>query len=99
MEDDRLTFYIMPADGFPLPEILKWLKQVFAPRFNGQAGRIGHVWGDRYWSKILEGAPPAQEGEIGVRPHYREDAGAAGFLVFSPHNPPFSPLPAVPRPG
>ncbi|MDR1128339.1 MAG: hypothetical protein LBL20_03420, partial [Treponema sp.] len=33
LEDDRLTFYIMPADGFSLPEIMKWVKQVFAQRF------------------------------------------------------------------
>jgi hypothetical protein len=99
LKDDWLTFYIMPADGFQLPEILKWIKQVFAQRFNGQAGRIGHVWGDRYWSKILEGPPPAPEGEIGVRPHYGEVAGAAGFLGFSLHNTSLSPLPAAPRPG
>jgi hypothetical protein len=99
LEDDRLTFYILPADGFQLPDIMKWLKQVFAQRFNGQSGRIGHIWGDRYWSKILEGAPPAPEGEIGVRPHYREDAGAADFLLIFLHNPPLSAFPAIPRPG
>jgi hypothetical protein len=24
-------------------------------------GRIGHIWGDRYWSLILEGEPPKGE--------------------------------------
>jgi hypothetical protein len=99
LEDDWLTFYIMPADGFQLPEIMKWIKQVFAQRFNGQSGRIGHIWGDRYWSKILEGAPPAAEGEIGVRPRCWEVAGAADFLVFSLHNPPLFPFPGIPPPG
>jgi REP element-mobilizing transposase RayT len=46
LEDDWLTFYIKPADGFQLPEIMKWVKQVFAQRFNGMDGRIGHIWGD-----------------------------------------------------
>jgi hypothetical protein len=99
LEDDRLTFYIMPADGFQLPEIMKWIKQVFAQRFNGQEGRLGHVWGDRYWSKILEGAPPAPEGEIGVRPRCWETAGTADFLLIFHRNPPFSTFPAAPRPG
>jgi hypothetical protein len=31
LEDDRLTFYIIPADGFQLPEILKWIKQGESP--------------------------------------------------------------------
>jgi hypothetical protein len=61
---------------------MKWLKQVFAQRFNGMDGRIGHVWGDRYWSEILDGEPPEEgatgarpldgEGTTGVRPRYEE---------------------------
>jgi hypothetical protein len=35
------------------------MKQTFSCRFNVKTGRTGHVWGDRYWSKILEGEPPA----------------------------------------
>jgi hypothetical protein len=78
LDDDWLTFYILPADGFELPDIMKWLKQVFAQRFNVKDGRIGHVWGDRYWSEILEGEPPEEEGATegeeegnpGVRPRY-----------------------------
>ncbi|MDR1108981.1 MAG: hypothetical protein LBL19_08100, partial [Spirochaetaceae bacterium] len=27
---DRLTFYIKPANGLGLPDILKWMKQTFA---------------------------------------------------------------------
>jgi REP element-mobilizing transposase RayT len=57
--DDRLTFYIKPADGMALPAIMKWLKQVFAQRYNRAEGREGHIWGDRYWSRILAGEPPA----------------------------------------
>jgi hypothetical protein len=84
LEDDRLTFYIRPEDGFELPEIMKWMKQVFAQRFNLADGRTGHIWGDRYWSRILEGEPEVEAGEAanrvrpcwgnsanGVRPHRR----------------------------
>ncbi|MDR3355698.1 MAG: transposase [Spirochaetaceae bacterium] len=69
---DRLAFYIRPADGFELPAIMKWLKQTFAIRYNRDSGRTGHLWGDRYWSRILEGEPPdggeAGEEEAGVPP-------------------------------
>jgi hypothetical protein len=98
LKDDRLTFYIMPADGFQLPEILKWIKQVFAQRFNGKAGRIGHIWGDRYESKILAGEPP-EEGNNGVRPVYRVMARNQGFSLFFRHNPPLPPRLSAPRPG
>ncbi|MDR1108345.1 MAG: transposase [Spirochaetaceae bacterium] len=63
LEADRLTFYIRPADGLSLPDILKWMKQTFAVRYNRLTGRIGHIWGDRYWSVVLEGEPPEVGGE------------------------------------
>ncbi|MDR2070950.1 MAG: transposase, partial [Treponema sp.] len=85
LEDDWLRFYIKPEDGKELPVIMKWLKQTFAQRYNRLEGRIGHIWGDRYGSRIVEGEAPeavpereASEGEkrtarnIGVRPHHKE---------------------------
>jgi hypothetical protein len=44
-----------------LPDIMKWMKQVFAQRYNAAEGRIGHIWGDRYWSRIVEGDPGEDE--------------------------------------
>jgi REP element-mobilizing transposase RayT len=61
LEDDWLWFYIKPADGLELPAIMQWLKQTFAQRYNRLAGRIGHIWGDRYWSRILDGEPELVE--------------------------------------
>jgi hypothetical protein len=52
--EERLSFYIRPADGLQLPAIMQWLKQTFTVRFNRCAGRTGHIWGDRYWSRVLE---------------------------------------------
>jgi hypothetical protein len=103
LEADRLTFYIRPADGLGLPDILKWMKQTFAVRYNRLTGRTGHIWGDRYWSAILDGEPPEEAGEeaatepkvrvrSGVRPQYRETTIIAGFFLLSPH-PPASPPP------
>jgi REP element-mobilizing transposase RayT len=60
LEVDRLTFYIRPEDGLELPDILKWMKQTFAVRYNRLMGRTGHIWGDRYWSVILDGEPPEE---------------------------------------
>jgi hypothetical protein len=37
---------------------MQWLKQTFTVRYNVLHGRSGHIWGDRYWSEILEGEPP-----------------------------------------
>jgi hypothetical protein len=72
-----------------LPMIMKWIKQTFAQRHNRLTGRIGHVWGDRYWSAALEGEPPggARGGgaETGVRPcPGKRRCGAR----FSPKSPP-----------
>jgi REP element-mobilizing transposase RayT len=107
LEDDWLKFYIKPEDGFELPEIMKWMKQVFAQRYNAAAGRIGHIWGDRYWSRILEGEPPeveegSEESAAGDRPHMRGSSnrdrprwrGREGKSCFSS----FSPFPWPPDP-
>jgi hypothetical protein len=97
LEDEWLTFYIRPADGLGLPDIMKWLKQTFAARYNLLMGRIGHIWGDRYWSLILEGEPPEGgeevEGEssimtritrVGVRPRHGKIPHKTDFsLIFS----------------
>jgi REP element-mobilizing transposase RayT len=97
LEDDWLTFYIRPEDGLALPDIMKWMKQVFAQRFNAAAGRIGHIWGDRYWSRIVEGEPEGvgetgREAANGDRPRRRRGAGKCGFSLINPS-------PAAPSPG
>jgi REP element-mobilizing transposase RayT len=98
LADDWLTFYIKPADGFELPAIMKWLKQVFAQRYNRQTGRIGHIWGDRYWSLIVDDAEAEAAGEqrgegcAGVRPQYGKTALKTSFLLIFP-------LSATPTPG
>jgi hypothetical protein len=37
---------------------------MFTVRFNLGMGRTGHVWRDRYWSRVLEGEPPEWAGEV-----------------------------------
>jgi hypothetical protein len=96
LEDDWLSFYIKPEDGLELPAIMKWIKQTFAQRYNRLMGWIGHVWGDRYWSRVLEGAPPEDAGaefgagarvrpsNIRVRPHSRKRGRRPRFSALSP---------------
>jgi hypothetical protein len=48
-----VKFYIKPADGFQLPEIMQWNKQTYTVRYNVYDGRTGHIWGDRYASWIV----------------------------------------------
>jgi REP element-mobilizing transposase RayT len=100
LEDDWLTFYIKPEDGLELPDIMKWMKQVFAQRYNAAEGRIGHIWGDRYWSRIVEGEPVGEEAAEalerlpanGVRPHWGKREESPGFFLTYP-------FPPAPTPG
>jgi REP element-mobilizing transposase RayT len=101
LENDRLRFYIKPEDGLQLPAIMKWLKQVFAQRYNRAEDREGHIWGDRYGSRILAGEPPLSgespgtdevDAGIRVRPQYEEISPRPPFL-------PLFPLPYAPAPG
>jgi hypothetical protein len=55
-----VMFYIRPADGLQLPEIMQWVKQTYSVRYNLYDGRTGHIWGDRYASAILPGEPPEE---------------------------------------
>jgi hypothetical protein len=64
LDGERLSFYIKPEDGLQLPAIMQWVKQTFAVRFNLSTERTGHVWGDRYWSRVLDGEPPEWAGEV-----------------------------------
>jgi REP element-mobilizing transposase RayT len=61
IQADRVSFHIKPADGLQLPEIMQWIKQTFACRYNAMKHLDGHTWGDRYWSKVLEGEPSEEE--------------------------------------
>jgi hypothetical protein len=80
--EEQMSFYIRPADGLQLPAIMQWVKQTFVVRFNRCEGRTGHVWGDRYWSRVVEGEPPKEAGEVDWA---AVDVGAeTGEISFGP---------------
>jgi REP element-mobilizing transposase RayT len=97
VEADRMSFYIKPEDGLELPAIMQWLKQVFAQRYNALTGRSGHIWGDRYWSAILEGEPPEGAAAVeaapsggpgnGDSPRRRKNRRGPHFSPTSPRSP------------
>jgi hypothetical protein len=71
---------------------MKWIKQTFAQRYNALTGRTGHIWGDRYWSAILEGEPPeAGVPASGVRPRRRKWGRNPRFSAVFPAPPPPAP--------
>jgi hypothetical protein len=81
----KVSFYIKPANGLQLPEIMKRIKETCG--FNLLDGRTGHIWGDRYSSEILAGEPP-EWAEVYVfmaaalpvkRGNWRREAAARGF--------------------
>jgi hypothetical protein len=82
---------------------MQWMKQVFAQRYNAAAGRVGHIWGDRYWSRIVaegagggvavtEDSASGRESINGVCPQGREKEGKPWFLCFFPF-----PIPPAPE--
>ncbi|MDR0639091.1 MAG: hypothetical protein LBG27_09395 [Spirochaetaceae bacterium] len=83
--DGSVSFSIKPDNGFKLPLIMQWLKQTFSARLNVRTGRKGHVWGNRYWSLILEGEPPewAEEADWGAidKSANTPVAGAAAYIL------------------
>jgi hypothetical protein len=95
LEEERLSFYIRPMDGLQLPAIMQWMKQTFAVRFNRRTGRTGHVWGDRYWSRVLEGEPPEWAGEVDWEAvDMAAETGKSSFGTWPPDG--VSPLVAEP---
>jgi hypothetical protein len=63
-DEEWLSFYIKPENGLQLPKIMQWVKQTFSFRFNLRTGRGGHLWGERYESRIVEEGPPVGAGEV-----------------------------------
>ena len=51
---NHIHFMITPAPGENLSRIMQWILSVFALRFNTIFGLKGHVWYDRFKSKVIE---------------------------------------------
>jgi putative transposase len=46
---------IKPENGISLSKIMQWIKTMSAKRWNKAHGATGHLWGRRFWSRIVRG--------------------------------------------
>ncbi len=46
---------IQPLKGQNLSRIMQWIMSVFAMTYNCRRGLSGHVWGERFYSRIIAG--------------------------------------------
>src|SRR5512145_2652656 len=51
---NHFHFIIQPNRGVSLSAIMQWILSVFAMAFNRLLGLTGHVWGCRFFSRILD---------------------------------------------
>jgi putative transposase len=51
---NHFHFIIRPGQGESLSSIMQWILGVFAMRFNRAHRLTGHVWGERFFSRIIE---------------------------------------------
>jgi putative transposase len=51
---NHFHFLITPEKGQSLSEILKWIKMVYAIRWNKKHNKTGHFWGDRFYSREIK---------------------------------------------
>ncbi|MDR3303697.1 MAG: transposase [Treponema sp.] len=59
--DNHIHFLIRPADGVSLSKIMQWLKCNFAKKWNKVHGRTGHVWGERFFSRVIKDEKDLQD--------------------------------------
>ena len=52
--DNHIHFIIEPLKNESLSKIMQWILFVFAMRYNKIHKITGHVWQNRFWSKIID---------------------------------------------
>ena len=73
---NHIHFLIQPGREGNLSEIMQWIKCNFAKAWNKAHNRTGHVWGERFYSRIIRGV-----GEfLRVRGYVAENPVRAGLV-------------------
>ena len=52
---NHIHLLIKPGPGVSLSKIMQWILGVFAQLWNKRHGLSGHLWGDRFFSRIIMG--------------------------------------------
>ena len=52
---NHFHFILQPARGESLSTIMRWIMSVFAMAYNRIRNITGHVWGSRFFSRIISG--------------------------------------------
>lgn len=53
--NNHLHLLIKPGEGESLSRIMQWILSVFAMAWNRKHNQNGHVWGERFFSRIIAG--------------------------------------------
>ena len=53
--DNLVLFIILPGNDASLSKIMQWILSVFAKLWNKIHNLSGHVWGERFFSRIIAG--------------------------------------------
>ena len=52
---NHIHLLIKPGQGESLSRIMQWILGVYAQLYNKTHGLTGHLWGDRFFSRIISG--------------------------------------------
>jgi putative transposase len=53
--NNHIHMLIRPLEKSSLSRIMQWIKSVYAISWNKRHGQSGHVWGERFYSRIISG--------------------------------------------
>jgi REP element-mobilizing transposase RayT len=73
---NHIHFLIKPGKDGTLSEIMQYIKCNFAKAWNRAHGRTGHVWGERFYSRIIGGMADF----LRVREYIAENPVKAGLV-------------------
>ncbi|GHV81576.1 hypothetical protein AGMMS49991_01340 [Spirochaetia bacterium] len=77
--ENHIHLLIRPGKDASLSRIMQWILSVFAMAWNRQHGINGHVWGERFFSRIINGIVDYLRVFI-----YIDDNPVEAFLVNRP---------------
>jgi REP element-mobilizing transposase RayT len=75
MLDDHVYFLIKPEDGYDLPWIMQQFLSTAARMWNKRHGKNGHLWRQRFMSRIVKDGEDFEQVLEFFRRHIEEETG------------------------